>query len=114
VRLHDSAGRRDADGRRIQFHQSAYIPGDARNHAPRGASRAGAYSRGLDRFLEDIRDDSFWNALSGRLRAYVPQWPSWEGNGWTDNFVECCGIENIYVLGSRDPSFVGQSFVSLA
>ena len=58
-----------------------------------------AYSRGLDRFLEDIRDDSFWNALSGRLRAYVPQWPSWEGNGWTDNFVECCGIERIYGSG---------------
>ncbi|OHD74274.1 MAG: hypothetical protein A2V99_09990 [Spirochaetes bacterium RBG_16_67_19] len=73
-----------------------------------------AYSRGLDRFLEDIRDDSFWNALVGRLRAYVPQWPSWEGNGWTDNFVECCGLENIHVLGSRDPSFIGKSFVSLA
>ena len=68
---------------------------------------------GLDRFLEDIRGDSFWNALVERLRTYVPQWPSWEGNGWTDNFVECCGIENIYVLGSRDPSFVGKSFVSL-
>jgi N-acyl-D-aspartate/D-glutamate deacylase len=73
-----------------------------------------SYSRGLDRFLEDIRGDSFWNAVVERLRTYVPQWPSWEGNGWTDNFVECCGIENIYVLGSRDPAFIGKSFVSLA
>jgi N-acyl-D-amino-acid deacylase len=47
------------------------------------------------------------------VQSYVPQWPSWEGNGWTDNFVECCGIENIYVLGARDPAFVGKSFVSL-
>jgi N-acyl-D-amino-acid deacylase len=72
-----------------------------------------AYSRGLDRFLQDIRDDSFWNEVVQRLRTYVPQWPSWEGNGWTDNFVECCGIENICVLGSRDPAFIGKSFVSL-
>jgi N-acyl-D-amino-acid deacylase len=49
-----------------------------------------------------------------RMRTYVPRWPSWEGNGWTDNFVECCGIENIYVLGARDPGFVGKSFVALA
>ncbi len=47
------------------------------------------------------------------MQTYVPRWPSWEGNGWTDNFIECCGIENIYVLGSRDPAFVGKSFVSL-
>ena len=72
-----------------------------------------AYSRGLDRFLEDIRGDSFWNDVVGQLQTYVPQWPSWEANGWTDNFVECCGLENIYVLGSRDPAFVGRSFVSL-
>jgi len=72
-----------------------------------------SYSRGLDRFLEDIRGDSFWNDVIERLETYVPRWPSWEGNGWTDNFVECCGIENIYVLGSRDPEFIGKSFVSL-
>jgi N-acyl-D-amino-acid deacylase len=72
-----------------------------------------AYSRGLERFLEDIRSDSFWNGVVRRLQTYVPRWPSWEGNGWTDNFVECCGIQNIYVLGSRDPSFVGRSFAAL-
>ena len=72
-----------------------------------------SYSRGLEQFLEDIRSDSFWNQVVQRLQTYVPQWPSWEGNGWTDNFVECCGIENICVLGSRDPSFIGKSFVSL-
>ncbi len=72
-----------------------------------------AYSRGLDRFLEDIRGDSFWNDVVHTLQTHVPRWPSWEGNGWTDNFVECCGIENIYVLGARDPSFVGKSFVAL-
>ncbi len=72
-----------------------------------------SYSRGLERFLEDIRGDSFWSELVRRLQTYVPRWPSWEGNGWTDNFVECCGIQNIYVLGSRDPSFVGKSLVAL-
>jgi N-acyl-D-amino-acid deacylase len=72
-----------------------------------------SYSRGLDRFLEDIRGDSFWNEVVQRMKTYVPQWPSWEGNGWTDNFVECCGMENIYVLGARDPSFIGKTFVSL-
>ncbi len=72
-----------------------------------------SYSKGLDRFLQDIRSDSFWNDVVQRVQTYVPQWPSWEGNGWTDNFVECCGIENIYVLGSRDPAFIGKTFVSL-
>jgi N-acyl-D-amino-acid deacylase len=72
-----------------------------------------SYSRGLDRFLEDIRGDSFWNEIVRRMQTDVPQWPSWEGNGWTDNFVECCGIENIYVLGSRDPAFIGKTFMSL-
>ena len=72
-----------------------------------------SYSRGLDRFLEDIRGNSFWNEIVRRMQTDVPQWPSWEGNGWTDNFVECCGIENIYVLGSRDPAFIGKTFMSL-
>jgi len=72
-----------------------------------------SYSQGLERFLEDIQCDSFWNEIVERLRTYVPRWPSWEGNGWTDNFVECCGLQNIYVLGSRDPAFLRRSFVSL-
>ena len=72
-----------------------------------------AYSGGLDRFLQDIRGDSFWNEVVARMKTYVPRWPSWEGNGWTDNFVECCGLENISVLGARDPAFVGRSFVDL-
>lgn len=72
-----------------------------------------AYAGGIDRFLQDICEESFWRDVVRRLETYVPQWPSWEGNGWTDNFVECCGIENIYVLGSRDPTFIGKSFVSL-
>jgi N-acyl-D-amino-acid deacylase len=72
-----------------------------------------AYSGGLDRFLGDIRIDSFWNDVVHQVRTYVPRWPSWEGNGWTDNFVECCGIENIYILGSKDPAYIGKSFVSL-
>lgn len=73
-----------------------------------------SYKRGIDQFLQDIRGDSFWNDVVRRMQTYVPQWPSWEGNGWTDNFIECCGIENIYVLGSRDPAFIGKSFPSLA
>ncbi len=72
-----------------------------------------AYSSGIDRFLEDIRADSFWKDVVQRLQTYVPRWPSWEGNGWTDNFVECCGLENIYVLGARDPAFIGKTFVAL-
>jgi N-acyl-D-amino-acid deacylase len=72
-----------------------------------------SYSKGLDRFLDDVRGDSFWNEVVQRMQTYVPRWPSWEGNGWTDNFVECCGLENIYVLGSRDPLFIGRNFVSL-
>jgi N-acyl-D-amino-acid deacylase len=73
-----------------------------------------SYKRGIDQFLQDIRGDSFWNDVVRRMETYVPQWPSWEGNGWTDNFIECCGIENIYVLGSHDPAFIGKSFPALA
>ncbi len=72
-----------------------------------------SYAGGLDRFLADIRVDSFWNDVVRQMKTTVPRWPSWEGNGWTDNFVECCGIENIHVLGARDPSFIGKSFVAL-
>ena len=72
-----------------------------------------AYSRGIDRFLEDIRGDSFWQDVVRQMQTTVPRWPSWEGNGWTDNFVECCGIQNIFILGARDPALVGKSFVAL-
>ena len=72
-----------------------------------------SYAAGLDRFLDDIRVDSFWSGVVRDLKTLVPRWPSWEGNGWTDNFVECCGIDHIFVLGSRDPSFVGKSFTAL-
>ena len=72
-----------------------------------------AYSRGIERFLADIRVDSFWDVVVRRLQTHVPRWPSWEGNGWTDNFVECCGLENIHVLGARDPAFIGKTFLSL-
>jgi N-acyl-D-amino-acid deacylase len=72
-----------------------------------------SYAAGLDRFLEDIRGDAFWSDVVRQMKSTVPRWPSWEGNGWTDNFVECCGIENISVLGARDPAFVGKSFVAL-
>jgi N-acyl-D-amino-acid deacylase len=72
-----------------------------------------SYAAGLDRFLEDIRGDAFWSDVVRQMKSTVPRWPSWEGNGWTDNFVECCGIENIHVLGARDPAFVGKSFVRL-
>jgi N-acyl-D-amino-acid deacylase len=72
-----------------------------------------AYSRGIEQFLQDIRGDAFWKDVVQSMQSYVPRWPSWEGNGWTDNFVECCGIQNISILGSRDPTFVGKSFVAL-
>ncbi len=72
-----------------------------------------SYSKGLEKFLEDIRGDSFWAEVVQRMKTYVPRWPSWEGNGWTDNFIECCGLENIYVLGSRDPAFIGRNFETL-
>lgn len=107
IELMEQAGRRGVD---VAYDSLGYCGSDT---LPIALFPPSAYRGGLDRFLEDIRSDSFWNDVVRTLQTHVPQWPSWEGNGWTDNFVECCGIENIYVLGARDPSFVGKSFVAL-
>jgi len=72
-----------------------------------------SYENGLTTFLENIRDDGFFNKVIDYLESYVPKWPSWEGSGWTDNFVRSLGWENLFVLSAENQETVGKNFVQI-
>lgn len=67
------------------------------------------YQKGLPAFLEDLRDDEFFARLIQVMETYVPQWPSWKGEGWTDNFVHCLGWDNLIVLSATNHRYAGKS-----
>jgi len=72
-----------------------------------------AYSNGLEKFLADIRNDDFYKKVIDCMENYIPVWPSWEGTGWTDNFVRSLGWENLFVLGAKNKDFVGKNFIQI-
>jgi N-acyl-D-amino-acid deacylase len=72
-----------------------------------------SYKDGLERFLMDIQDDAFYRKVTDYIECYVPRWPSWEGMGWTDNFVRSLGWENLYVLSAHNKEFVGKNFLQI-
>jgi len=72
-----------------------------------------SYEKGVAQFLQDIQDDSFFDKVIDYLESYVPQWPSWEGSGWTDNFVRCLGWENLFVLSAGNQDSIGKNFIQI-
>jgi len=72
-----------------------------------------AYDKGIDEFLENLGRADFWNEVLTAMQTYVPKWPSWKGNGWTDNFFECCGIDNIYIQSAKNEELIGKSLVEI-
>lgn len=72
-----------------------------------------AYEEGIEAFIENLKNADFWEKVLTAMQTYIPKWPSWEGNGWTDNFFECCGIENIYIQGAGNQDLVGKSLVEI-
>ena len=72
-----------------------------------------SYADGIEEFLENLRKPDFWAEVSNAMQTYVPKWPSWEDNGWTDNFFECCGIENVYVQSAENGDLIGKSLVEI-
>ncbi len=72
-----------------------------------------AYENGLELFLENIKDDGFYGKVISYIESYIPKWPSWEGTGWTDNFVRCLGWDNLYVLGAINKDFIGKNFIRI-
>lgn len=73
-----------------------------------------AYEKGTEKFLKDIKKDSFYKKAINYMETYIPKWPSWEGNGWTDNFVRSLGWENIIVLGTKNKDIFGKNFIQIA
>jgi len=71
------------------------------------------YQNGLQVFLKDIEDDAFFHELITCMESYIPTWPSWEGNGWTDNFIRCLGWEHIYVLSAENKKYLGKNFITI-
>jgi N-acyl-D-amino-acid deacylase len=69
-----------------------------------------SYRNGLEKFLKDLKSDNFYGKVIDYLESYVPKWPSWEGTGWTDNFVRSLGWANLYVLSAQNQDFVGKNF----
>jgi len=73
------------------------------------------YTEGIDKFLKRLGDDdSFFTDVVNTMESYVPNWPSWEGHGWTDNFVHCLGWEHLVVLSCKNPAYRGKSLTSIA
>jgi N-acyl-D-amino-acid deacylase len=72
-----------------------------------------AYENGLEVFLKDIKDDGFYGKVMEYIESYIPKWPSWEGTGWTDNFVRCLGWDNLYVLGAKNTDTIGKNFIQI-
>jgi N-acyl-D-amino-acid deacylase len=72
-----------------------------------------AYENGLEDFLENIKDDGFYGRMMDYIESYIPKWPSWEGTGWTDNFVRCLGWDNLFVLGAKNEDFSGKNFIQI-
>jgi N-acyl-D-amino-acid deacylase len=72
-----------------------------------------AYENGLEVFLENIKDDGFYGKVMEYIESYIPEWPSWLGTGWTDNFVRCLGWDNLYVLGALNKDFKGKNFIQI-
>lgn len=72
-----------------------------------------AYAHGLEKFLTDINNNEFYEKMISYMENYIPVWPSWEGTGWTDNFVRSLGWENLYVLGAQNKEFVGKNFIQI-
>jgi N-acyl-D-amino-acid deacylase len=73
-----------------------------------------AYENGIDNFLNEIKNYKFFYELIKSIEDYIPKWPSWEGNGWTDNFIKCLGWDNLYVLGTQNKDYVGKNFIQIA
>lgn len=71
------------------------------------------YSKGVHAFIDQLKDDTYFAELITTLETYVPKWPSWEGNGWTDNFVHCLGWDNLIVLSARNKLSVGKNFATI-
>jgi len=72
------------------------------------------YNEGEQKFLEDIKDDIKFREIMKYIQTYVPKWPTWEGDGWTDNIVDFIGWENIYILGTKDKNIFGKSLTQIA
>jgi N-acyl-D-amino-acid deacylase len=104
--LHQAAGR----GVQIGYDSLAYCGGSTTIMA---LLPPWSYEKGLKTFLDDIRDDSFFKKVIDYLESYVPQWPSWEGSGWTDNFVRSLGWENLFVLSAEKQETVGKNFIQI-
>jgi len=72
-----------------------------------------SYKSGLKKFLLDIKDKDFYEEIINYVENYIPKWPSWEGTGWTDNFIRSLGWKNLYVLGAKNDNFVGKNFIQI-
>jgi len=73
-----------------------------------------AYEKGTERFLKDIKDNVFYKKMLAYMESYVPKWPTWEGEGWTDNFTRSLGWENLFILGAKNTSLIGKNFLQIA
>ena len=73
-----------------------------------------AYEKGTEKFLKDIKNDSFYRKVIDYMETYIPKWPSWECDGWTDNFIRSLGWENIIILGTKNKNIFGKNFIQVA
>jgi N-acyl-D-amino-acid deacylase len=73
-----------------------------------------SYENGIDKFLTDLKNESFFKKMINYMNTYVPKWPSWEGDGWTENFSNNYGWENLFILGARNKELFGKTFIQIA
>ena len=73
-----------------------------------------AYEKGIEKFLKDIKENSFYKKVINYIETYIPKWPSWKGDGWTDNFVRSLDWENIILVGAKNKNIDGKNFIQIS
>ena len=73
-----------------------------------------SYKNGIEKFLIDLKDDSFYRNMLEYINKFIPKWPPWSGDGWTENFINSLGWENLFILSSKSKDLIGKNFIQIA
>ncbi len=73
-----------------------------------------SYEKGVDKFLEDIKDESFYKEVIDYMNNYIPVSPVKEIGAWVENFINSLGWENLFVVGSHNKDLFGKNFIQIS
>ncbi len=73
------------------------------------------YEKGIDVFLDNIKKDDYLDRVMNEIMSYIPRWPLWENNYWSDNLIRNSGWQNTYVVGlENNTDLIGLTFLEIS